>query len=943
MRDMKMRGFFMHARGGLETEYLSDEWFNAINICLDEAKKYGMEAWSYDENGWPSGFCGGKLLTDPNNHAVYLLHSFTEAYPDGDDVVGVYSFVNGKPVLITKDAKKDAPYLVVRIIKDPTYVDNLRYDVVKKFIDSTHAEYRERIGSEFGKTMPGFFTDEPRLYWKTPYSLHMEKWFFDEYGYSVKDALPSLFCDYEGAKEHRYNYQRLLNKKFTESYSKQIYDWAEKNQVQITGHFIEEVNLRGQMMGCCGIMEQYRYMHIPGMDHLGREVENDVAPKQLGSIASQLGKKRVLAEIFAGCGWNVSPKELKRIAERQYVSGINITCQHLYPYSIRGERKRDFPAFYSEHNLWQRDLPEFNRYFNNLGCMLAMGNEVADTLVVHPLHSAWLTYQRINSASSVKDLDDAFERLVKLLSDNQITYHFGDENIMAEFGEVIRGKLRIGKHDYSRVIVSACDTLDSATVNLLTEFKQSGGEIFTYSHHVPTRIDGRIANIEVLNDCCDICDDGILENIRLREEIALEGEKCGLRIMVRKTELGRLIYIVNLSGYDVYNLKVIAQRCKNLGRLDISTLKVSTLEGRSTESGCEANLSLHDGEAAMLFEHGAPNFKCRALRKDRYIQFTEEFKLDKINNNYLLLDRARIAYDGELSELMPIERIRDELLHARFKGTLNLVFPFYIKDIPTRLEAIIEPKRVMRIAINDIDIELSSEWAIDRSLRTVDVSKYLRNGENSIELTFDYYQREYVYEVLYGGASETLRNSLVFDTEIENIYLRGRFALDMKKEAFTEDEDCAYRYNADDGMALIKQKDLVDVTNLVAAGYPFYCGEFTVSTSIVYNIGDPTVLKLSGNYSVARVSVNGKFVGNSIFSDCIELSSFLQTGKNIISITLCNGYRNLLGPHHWEIAEPLGVGPINFSFEKKWIDGKCKEYDSRYSFVKYGIDIKKGE
>ena len=75
IRDMKgfgMRGFFMHARGGLETEYMSDEWFDAIRICIDEAKKQGMEAWSYDENGWPSGFAGGVLLKDPINHACGL-------------------------------------------------------------------------------------------------------------------------------------------------------------------------------------------------------------------------------------------------------------------------------------------------------------------------------------------------------------------------------------------------------------------------------------------------------------------------------------------------------------------------------------------------------------------------------------------------------------------------------------------------------------------------------------------------------------------------------------------------------------------------------------------------------------------------------------------------------------------------------------------------------
>ena len=54
-------GYFMHARGGLETEYMGDEWFVNTDVGVKEAKKHGMGAWAYDENGWPSGFGNGKV------------------------------------------------------------------------------------------------------------------------------------------------------------------------------------------------------------------------------------------------------------------------------------------------------------------------------------------------------------------------------------------------------------------------------------------------------------------------------------------------------------------------------------------------------------------------------------------------------------------------------------------------------------------------------------------------------------------------------------------------------------------------------------------------------------------------------------------------------------------------------------------------------------------
>ncbi|MCA5959803.1 hypothetical protein LC724_03575 [Blautia sp. RD014234] len=54
-----LRGFFMHSRAGLMTSYLSKEWFHACRTAVKKAEELGMEAWIYDEDGWPSGFAGG--------------------------------------------------------------------------------------------------------------------------------------------------------------------------------------------------------------------------------------------------------------------------------------------------------------------------------------------------------------------------------------------------------------------------------------------------------------------------------------------------------------------------------------------------------------------------------------------------------------------------------------------------------------------------------------------------------------------------------------------------------------------------------------------------------------------------------------------------------------------------------------------------------------------
>lgn len=69
-----------------------------------------------------------------------------------------------------------------------------------------------------------------------------------------------------------------------------------------TGHYVEESSLAFQMMFCAGVMPLYEYMHIPGIDWLGADTNNELSPRQAASVAAQLGKRRILTESFACCG-----------------------------------------------------------------------------------------------------------------------------------------------------------------------------------------------------------------------------------------------------------------------------------------------------------------------------------------------------------------------------------------------------------------------------------------------------------------------------------------------------------------------------------------------------------------------------------------------------------------------------------------------------------------
>ena len=68
-----MGGYFMHARAGLRTPYLGEEWMRAVDVCVQEGKAQGIDAYLYDEDGWPSGFAGGLVVASDASLCIQRL------------------------------------------------------------------------------------------------------------------------------------------------------------------------------------------------------------------------------------------------------------------------------------------------------------------------------------------------------------------------------------------------------------------------------------------------------------------------------------------------------------------------------------------------------------------------------------------------------------------------------------------------------------------------------------------------------------------------------------------------------------------------------------------------------------------------------------------------------------------------------------------------------
>lgn len=930
MKDAGMGGFFMHARSGLQTEYLSDEWFHAVDICKSEAESLGMNAWCYDENGWPSGFAGMKLLEDPDNWAHYLICRETDYF---DPLALAVYYLDGDILKRADSLTKRTNYWCVYDCTNGSVVDVLNPKIVSKFIQETHERYFLRFYADFGRSLMGFFTDEPQYFrWETAYSPVILQIYQNNYHENLLDVLGALFVECRQAPEVRFRYWRLMNRLFTDSFIHQVYDWCEAHGCKLTGHAIEEQRLSTQMWCCAGVMPFYEYEHIPGVDWLGREIGTEITPRQVSSVAQQLGKPQVLTETFACTGWDVTPRELKRIGEWQYVHGVNLMCVHLFPYSIRGNRKKDHPCFFSEHNPWFNHLKEFNDYFTALGFMLSQSEEVIHTAVIHPMHSAYLTYDHQKDYESVALLEESFADLVERLGAAHIGHHYIDESLLEKHGKVENDNLIMGNCRYNTVIIPNMPCLDQSTATLLQEFICNGGRIYLDGQR-PTRIDGRLADMSWLE-----------ANTSWQElsqdEIRIDNPKTDVRTTYRRSEKGDFLFTVNLSQDTAYTLTYDVRAA---GAALFSPLHGDCRPLCFTSNRDRISFPLHfePGDSYIVLLNDVKPASC--CIPEQYKQHGSEelppiSSLLSCDDNSLKLDYVEISYDSvDYSSPIPIPAAADYLLRQRKNCDVYLKYTFSVQEVPKTLMAEIEPMNVKAIWINDQKVESTEEGTLEKAFLRVNLQPFIHIGKNSLVCKIHYNQPDNVYEVLFDrdDVTESLINCLTYDTEIDSVYLRGQFGV----QCFSEYEEVQAGVVLTEGPFTISSLPReLNCARINRQGFPFFAGYLTLQFSVTLQQTE-YLLKLHGRYATAQFNINGVELPPLVLEDTLDAHTALRIGENQIRLTLCCSNRNLFGPSHVKNdPEPLKVFPDYFDLGTEWSDGKNPRYTNKYSFVDFGLD-----
>ena len=927
-------GVFFHAREGLVTPFLSEDWFEAFRSALKEGKKYNFTVWIYDELRWPSGFAGGIVPALSSKYRAKALIMIPDTMPfRGEDVVAVFR--------CTIDPKTELPLTYKRVEYETakrgclyltflkysasvgnewfsgfSYVDLLNRDTVREFIKVAYEPYL-RFHEDLGSTIPGVFTDEPnflsnrprrrshpipprgmRLPLATiPWTDNLPEYFKRINGYDIIERLPELFFNIGNYSKTRYDFWKTVTLMFVEAFSKQIYEWCTKHKLKFTGHYLAEDTLLSQLTNIGAAMPHYEHMHIPGIDHLCMRIWRGLLTvKQVASVANQLGKERVLCETYGCTGFYPTFEDRKWIGDFLYVMGVNLLNHHLVPYSLRGRRKRDYGLILHWSQPWWKYNRLIEDYFSRLSYALSQGIRIVDILVIHPISSAWASYSPLNERK-VRELDERFHKLLRMLLELHLDFELGDEIIMSQHASVEGNRIRIGRAKYGTIVVPPSITLMKSTVELLKKFTDGGG-VLIFITPTPTMIDGTESR-----EIKELVERSVVLNLEKKSiekikdyifpRILIEGDPKGsVLYQLRKVDEEMVLFLVNIDREERVDV--------NVGLIGTWTVEVwnpingsvEEIDHSTRERRTWVKVALQPvGSILLMFHptHAHRRSKIGRLVKCSEIELLGPWKVERLDPNILVLDYCRYRInEGPWSDIVPVWKAHRKIVDSGIGESFTLRFEFESdEEIRGKTLLVVERADTYDISVNGVRVSPTEEYWLDKNFDMIDISGLVRRGLNTIEL----------------------KGAVGLETEVEGIYILGDFAVVAI---------------AGGKSRLTKEPQEVQLGDLCGKGYPFYAGSIDLVKVIELTPkeGKRIFLELEDlRAALAVVYVNGLEAGIIAFRPYrIDITDLLKSGVNEIRIRLVGTLRNTLGPLHHINGDPICIDPGTFFDEAHWTD-----------------------
>ena len=789
MREKGIGGFFIHARFGLDTEYLSPEWFDCVRAGIGAASRLGMEVWLYDENTFPSGLSDLKVTANTEFRSKFVDLTETRVagpasvaltIPPGEVLCArAVRYERQRPTGDSRDLTGmiegnrlnwDAPagdwqimIFVLQVLDSPSGkvfgVDYLNRAAAEYFIQTTHEVYAREIGGHFGKTVKGFFVDEPTLlpwhhdicwYGNRPHA-RVVVWSCDlaeelaRQGLPASELLPHLFYTLdETSGRKRLAFYRAASRLYVESFFEPYRRWsAAADGLLLTGHLLLEEGLYCNTIFQADPVPSLACLHIPGTDHLGAGAEgpyggwahlpgtrtNIQGEKLVTSVGHLLTGSRVLSETFGCAGWGLSLEDMKRITDWQYSLGVNFMCPHAVFYSIEGFRKTDAPPSHNHNATWPY-YRCYGDYVGRLSYMLSGGTHIAQVGVLYPLEGFQTEYEIGRQGEGDRAISNAFDALCTVLPQIHYDYDILHDRMLAD-ARAENGRLRVGGEAFEVIIAPPTPAISPEASKKLHEFRRSGGRVIAFDRSAL----GEPASIVISADFDDL--EKLGERLRgeleklVRPDAAIEageGALSSIRCLHRRNG-GRDIYFLINTADAERNAVISLDGEMGLDLYDLEAGDTSPVPTTSENGRTSLQWSFAPYGSAM-FVSADPGRRVAqpSAGESLVIELGDEWEFHTEQPNCLILDR----WEFEMRS-----RGGADLFGYRTSVELD--------DVLADLLLLLDDIEYRHAFMGGMDLAIrvnDREWRnpnfgeyMDPGFKTLDISSAVRRGPNEISLS----------------------------------------------------------------------------------------------------------------------------------------------------------------------------------------------------------------
>lgn len=624
-------------------------WWRDVDIILDECKKLDMKIWILDDSHFPTGNANGILKNaDADRCKLYLTKGCADfsgptpemtidvadlIRPKQDPFAAMNPFAMGEKSRIYNDdhllrvfayqihgqeqdldTMQDLTDQIVdgkliwsvpagrwRVLAVYTtrdgggrshYINMCDENSCYAQIEAVYIPHWEHYSDEFGKTILGFFSDEPcfdnvlgfdfdeiigRKQMPLPWSEAVADLLKESLGTDYLKAAPAWWGETtDGAQcaKYRYAYMDAATRAMQKAFSQQIGSWCQEHGVRYIGHIIEDNNQHARLGSSMGhFFRGLSGQHMSGIDDIGGQVQlcgeeilkggmstfgcgdgefYHYVLGKLGSSLAQIDPKKqgnTMCEIFGAYGWDEGTRLMQYLTNHFLVRGINYYVPHAF--SAKDFPDPDCPPHYYAHGLSPLYQPfgKLMRYMNRLCNLISQGETVVPAAILYHGESEWAGKTMM------------MQKPARVLAENQIDFEILPDDVFSApdtFGTKLTDRLEVNGKSYGALIIAEADYIPLATAKLAVEAQHTGFPVFFIGQH-PKGIcnpDGtEDMLLHQLRSCQVVSLESLVQELRTQGvfEITATPAASYLRYLHYRKNGGDLLLLNNESTSEVYS------------------------------------------------------------------------------------------------------------------------------------------------------------------------------------------------------------------------------------------------------------------------------------------------------------------------------------------------------------------------------------------------------